>query len=72
MVIGIELSQLGGGKTFFAGKYMYEKLTKSPNFMSYLPEKTVFLNFGVQMPPCLLAYAQPHGGSAVMCSDLEN
>jgi len=33
-----ELSQLRGQDTF-AGKYMYEKLTKCANFTSYLPQK---------------------------------
>jgi len=32
-------STLGGGQDTFAQKYMYEKLTKCPNFTRKLPEK---------------------------------
>jgi len=47
---GVSIGSVNFGGRQFAGKYMYEKLTKCPNFTRYLPEK-YFSRIWRQMSP---------------------
>ena len=53
----------GGGQNIFAWKYMYEELTKCPNFTTrYLSEKYFFRNIGGKFSPCPHQLCVYYGG----------
>ena len=56
--ITINSGGLFRGQDIFAGKYVYEKLTKFPNHI--FAQKYIFLNFGGVTAPCLYTYT--YGG----------